>query len=111
MHGFLRDGIEAYLASCFQQRTPPRLKELTRALGLTRLALTRASWAAYGLPPAAYLKHRQVEHSEQLLAHTHLNLTRVAYEAGFGTRRAFYRVFRALLGMTPSEYRKARHTG
>ena len=92
-------------------RDPPRLKELTRALGLTRLTLTHASWATYGLPPAAYLKGRQVEHSKQLLADTHLNLTRVAYEAGFGTRRTFFRAFRAVTGMTPSEYRKAQHTG
>jgi len=111
VHTFLSEGVEAYLAFCFQHRTPPRLKEFTRAVGLTRLTLTRACWATHDLPPAAYLKRRQVEHSVQLLAQTDLSLTRVAYAAGFGTRRAFYRVFRAIVGMTPGEYRKGRHLG
>jgi transcriptional regulator GlxA family with amidase domain len=48
---------------------------------------------------------RLVEVAQQLLDSTTLSTTEIAYCAGFGTRRTFFRVFRRITGMTPAQFR------
>jgi AraC family transcriptional regulator of adaptative response / DNA-3-methyladenine glycosylase II len=52
------------------------------------------------------LRERQVKRAEELLAQTGKSIAEIAVASGFGTERTFYRVFRALRGMTPGTFRK-----
>jgi len=101
------DTIEEYLAECFRIESPPRVGELAERFHLSRVTLN--SWFREQLDStaAAYLKARQVDYAKWLLECTQLSATSIAYRAGFGTRRTFFRLFRQATECTPAEYRGA----
>lgn len=49
--------------------------------------------------------------SSQLLESSDYNISEVAYMTGFNDDKYFRRCFRALYGVTPSEYRKNKNGG
>jgi AraC family transcriptional regulator len=98
--------IERYLAECFAAEQAPRVSELAECCGMSAPQLTRRFVREHGTRPSDYLKRRQVELAQQLLDSTTLSTTRIAYCAGFGTRRTFFRVFRRITGMTPAQFRR-----
>lgn len=61
----------------------------------------------YGVTLTDFLSRSRLERAEQLLCNTDLPVERVAHLCGFGTLPAFYRLFRARCGVTPSQYRAA----
>jgi AraC-like DNA-binding protein len=97
--------IDEYLSECFQRESPPRVDELAQTLGLASAALSRRFRRQCGLGLAEHLKRRQVEFAEGLLRDSNLTTTQIAYRAGFGTRRTFFRSYRRLTGDTPDAYR------
>jgi transcriptional regulator GlxA family with amidase domain len=46
-----------------------------------------------------------VKNAKTLLANTNLSIEQVALQVGFSNRYGLIRAFRAIEGMTPSEYR------
>jgi len=86
----------------------PRVSELAALLGMTREKLSRDFTAEQRVALSAYLKQRQVVHAARLLERSPLSTTRIAYLAGFGTRRTFYRAFRRETGLSPDQYRRIR---
>jgi AraC family transcriptional regulator len=75
---------------------------------MPREKLSRTFVSTYGLSLSNYLKRRQLAHAERLLETSRLSTTRIAYLAGFGTRRTFYRAFRRDTGLSPDQYRRNR---
>lgn len=39
-----------------------------------------------------------------------LSIMQVAFDVGFNDRKTFYRVFKSMMGMSPSDYMKAKHS-
>lgn len=101
--------IERYLADCFAAEQAPRVSEFAQCCGISPAQLTRRFVREHGMRPGEYIKRRQVEVAQQLLDSTTLSTTEIAYCAGFGTRRTFFRVFRRITGMTPAQFRSPRH--
>lgn len=97
--------IEDYLRDCFERESPPRVDELAQDVGLAPAALSRRFRRRYGLGLAEHLKRLQVDFAESLLRESELTATQIAYRAGFGTRRTFFRAYRRLKGDTPDAYR------
>lgn len=97
--------LTAYLDSCYHIETPPRVSELADSLGISSAQLSKTFHRLFGLHLSDYLKARQVEYAEVLLRQTTLTVTKVAYMAGFGTRRTFFRTYRRIKGETPDQYR------
>ena len=62
--------------------------------------------AATGSTPGAAILHRQLETARSLLARSELSLTMIADHCGFGGSSDFSRRFRAVQGVTPTDYRK-----
>lgn len=91
----LRETVDQYLHRCFSAEEAPRVSELAGIVGTSRERLSREFAATYGIPLSAYLKQRQLENAQHLLASSALSATRIGYLSGFGTRRTFYRAFRA----------------
>ncbi len=97
--------IEEYLRDCFERESPPRVDELAQIAGLAPAALSRRFRRRYGVGLAEHLKRLQVDFAERLLRDSDLTATQIAYRAGFGTRRTFFRAYRRLKGDTPDAYR------
>ena len=97
--------LTAYLDACYLIETPPRVSELADSLGVSSAQLSKTFRRLFGTHLSDYLKMRQVEYADVLLRQTSLTVTKVAYMAGFGTRRTFFRTYRRVKGETPDQYR------
>jgi AraC-like DNA-binding protein len=62
--------------------------------------------ATFGEPPHRYLQRRRVERAMFLLRATDTSVTHVCLDVGFTSLGTFSRTFRAIVGLSPSEYRR-----
>jgi AraC-like DNA-binding protein len=60
---------------------------------------------ATGMTPGQAIQRRQIEEARRLLAGTRLSVTVIAEQCGFGGSSDFARRFRALVGVSPTEFR------
>ena len=54
-----------------------------------------------------YLNELRIEKAKKLLSRPEINIKDISAEAGFRDANYFTRVFKRMVGMTPSEYRNA----
>jgi len=59
----------------------------------------------FGETPHRYLQRRRVERSMFLLRETDRSVTDICFDVGFSSRGTFVRMFREIVGETPSGYR------
>lgn len=55
---------------------------------------------------AYFINRRRIEESVKLMENTHLSITSISEQIGFNDVNYFSKVFKKLLGVSPSEYRK-----
>ena len=48
----------------------------------------------------------RLDEAKTLLKNTKSSILEISMECGFGSERAFYRQFKAILGISPKDYRK-----
>ncbi|MFT6028611.1 MAG: AraC family transcriptional regulator of arabinose operon [Oleiphilaceae bacterium] len=60
-----------------------------------------------GSPPLKYFIELKMEHACFLLEQTSLSMAEIAYQVGYDDALYFSRVFRKVLGLAPSTYRKS----
>lgn len=99
--------VHEYVARCLAAESAPRATELASQLSVSRDTLNRWARTALGRSAGDYLRERQIVHARGLLEQTGLPLTKVAYQAGFATRRALFRAFVRHTGVTPGRYRSS----
>lgn len=63
--------------------------------------------ATFGEPPHRYLQRRRVERAMALLRDTTRSITDVCLEVGFASPGTFSRTFKAVVGESPSAYRRS----
>lgn len=102
----LLDDIDGYALTCLECEGAPRVSELARVLGIPLGRFVETFHRATGLIPSTYLKKRQIEAAKLLLLRTDMPVDKIAYAAGFGTRRTFFRQFRQRAGLSPAQYRE-----
>ena len=59
-----------------------------------------------GMTYQSYLNHLRIEKAQDLLITTDLSVTEIYERVGYHSRNAFIRTFKAICGITPTEYRK-----
>lgn len=59
-----------------------------------------------GMTYQSYLNHLRIEKAQELLIHTELSVSEIYEQVGYHGRNTFIRTFKAICGVTPSEYRK-----
>jgi transcriptional regulator GlxA family with amidase domain len=64
---------------------------------------------ATGMHFTEHLSRVRVERARNLLANPHLRVSEVAFEAGFQSLTHFNRVFKKILGQSPTKYRSRQH--
>ena len=102
----LRDALESYVRSCCDSRTAARVSEFAQRLGRSRPYVSRLYLRVFGKPVRELMRELQVRRAEQLLRSGRRSTSEIASMAGFGTQMTFFRVFFALRGMKPNEFRQ-----
>ncbi|MFC4778931.1 helix-turn-helix domain-containing protein [Paenibacillus sp. GCM10023252] len=93
------DYMEKHLAD------PLTAGQLAQVAGWTHEHFTRSFARQMGRGPRDMIIHRRIERACQLLLYEDWNVKRIASEVGFADENYFYRMFRTLKGMTPTQYR------
>ncbi|MDH6311427.1 AraC-like DNA-binding protein [Parabacteroides sp. PFB2-10] len=97
----------------FMQENQPYIDPLFNwktliALLETNERLLRATLKKYlGVTVSEYITRQRLNYAKRLLAESDSTIEAIAFDAGFGSRNTFYRLFREHYGLTPDEYRKA----
>jgi AraC family transcriptional regulator of adaptative response/methylated-DNA-[protein]-cysteine methyltransferase len=88
-----------------QAETPPSLDALAHEAGMSRFHFHRLFKSATGLTPKAYGHARRAERVRAELGRSESTVTAAIYNAGFNSSGRFYESSKAILGMTPKDYR------
>lgn len=86
------------------------LEDMSREIGISLPHLTRQFLKEQGMPPIQYLTQIRLEHALNLLLNTTLSVQEVATACGFTCGNYFAKVFKKVLQVSPSTYRKQRLT-
>ncbi len=86
---------------------PMELADVARAAGVTQNHLVRLFAKHIGHTPMRYLWRVRVQRGADLLRDTGLNVSQIAYRAGFSTPYHFSRLVKQQLGVSPSELRQS----
>ncbi|WP_046366983.1 GlxA family transcriptional regulator [Flavihumibacter petaseus] len=81
------------------------IEELIRDIPSSRRNIVRRFKQVTGVTPIEYLQNIRVEAAKRLLEQTSQQMSEVVFNAGYNDAKAFRKVFRKAVGMTPSEYR------
>jgi AraC family transcriptional regulator len=85
------------------------IADVARAAGVHPVHLARVFRHAWGCSPGELLRWRRAEKAADLLAGTATPAAEIAAMVGFVDQSHMNRAFRALYGLTPSAWRRARH--
>ena len=95
----------AYLHQNYVEASLSR-QELAAAIGTSKQHLDRIFGKEMQLSVIDYLNRLRIEHAKQRLIATADDITMIATEVGYNDSAYFSRVFRKLVGTSPSDYRK-----
>lgn len=95
-----RDAIDRDFAS------PLDIPALARIALLSEAHFIRSFRAVFGETPHRYLQRRRIERAMTLLRHTDRTVTDVSLAVGFQSLGTFSRTFQAIVGCSPSAYRR-----
>lgn len=87
---------------------PLETEELAKISNMSLRTFYRAFSEAFGEPPSNYINRVRVQKAVELLVDRRLNVTEIAFRVGYEDSNYFTRVFRRLMGETPSSYRRRR---
>jgi AraC family transcriptional regulator of arabinose operon len=90
------------------RQTPPailRIDDLAAKVHRSRSAISKGFHAKMGMPLKQYILKVQLQRAHELLQMTDRTVQSVARELGYEAPNYFYRFFKKMTGLTPSEYR------
>jgi AraC family transcriptional regulator len=100
--------VERWIDDSLQE--PPSAAALAARVGMGLGRFLREFKVTFAATPHQYVQQRRLLRARELLSGTDAPLSTVALETGFASHAHFSTVFRAALGATPSDYRRA-HVG
>ena len=81
------------------------IEDLIQDLPSSRRNVVRRFKQATGCTPIEYLQKTRIEAAKKLLEQTNQRMGEVMFNSGYNDPKAFRKVFRKTVGMTPSQYR------
>jgi AraC-like DNA-binding protein len=81
------------------------VSEIARSLCYSPRQLSRKMTEATGMNTEEVLLYKKYLHAVNLIHHTDLSLTKIAYQSHFSDQSHFIKSFKAYSGMTPGEYK------
>lgn len=85
---------------------PLSIDELARRARMSRRSFTRRFREETGQSPTQWLTRQRVEHARRLLESSELTVDQIARRTGLGTGVSLRQHLRAVLGVSPSAYRR-----
>ncbi|MET0635267.1 MAG: helix-turn-helix domain-containing protein [Chitinophagaceae bacterium] len=82
------------------------IEEMIRDIPSSRRNMVRRFKLVTGVTPIEYLQLTRIEAAKKLLEQTAQQMTEVILNTGYNDPKAFRKVFRKTVGMTPTEYRE-----
>jgi AraC family transcriptional regulator len=82
------------------------IADLAGLAGLSRFHFIRAFKKSNGIPPHQFIMRRRIERAKEMLANDRMSVTEVALGAGFNGLTQLTRVFRQIVGVTPTTFRR-----
>ncbi len=86
---------------------PVRIEQVAASVFLSPDRFTEVFAVVMGRTPRDYLRHLRIERARALLAGSDASISDIAGQSGFGEPAYFTRSFRAAVGLTPTEFRRA----
>lgn len=80
--------------------------ELIKELPVSKRNFIRRFKSATGNTPLEYLQHIRIEASKKILENTDASITEVMYDVGYSDSKAFRKLFKRIVGLTPRAYKK-----
>jgi AraC-like DNA-binding protein len=90
------------------EKETPSVTELSKIVCYSPRQLSRKLNELTGLNTEEVLLYKKYLHSLNLIQHTNLSLTEIAYSCRFSDQSHFIKTFKSLAAMTPGEYRKSK---
>jgi len=81
------------------------IEEMIKDIPSSRRNIARRFKQVIGITPIEYLQQTRIEAAKKLLEQTSQQMTEVIYNSGYNDPKAFRKIFRKTVGMTPSQYR------
>lgn len=82
------------------------IEDIIKDIPSSRRNMVRRFKQVTGITPIEYLQQTRIEAAKKLLEQTSQQMMEVIYNSGYNDAKAFRKVFRKSVGMTPSEYRE-----
>jgi AraC family transcriptional regulator len=86
------------------------VKALAASLDISVGHFCRAFKCTFGMPARRWILHRRIELAQGLMLTKDASLSEIALSCGMSDQSHFTRVFRRLVGETPSSWRHTRHS-
>jgi AraC family transcriptional regulator len=97
--------VMEHLRAHYRENVP--MKVLADLVRLSLRQFHRNFKKCYGMPPNQYLIRMRVLAARDMLVSDKRPVAKIAYDLGFADDTLFIRQFKARMGMTPLQYRKA----
>jgi AraC family transcriptional regulator len=85
---------------------PPTLRALAECARLSPAQFSAQFRASTGVTPTQYMLRLRIQHAKQLLRNSRLSILEIGLTVGFDNQQHFATVFRRLVGVPPSTYRR-----
>ena len=87
------------------------VSELASACGLSRSHFAKAFKASMGTPPHRWLLRHRVHRAAEMLERTDESISAIASSCGFADQSHLTRIFHAMVGFSPADWRRRRKAG
>lgn len=95
---------KAFVEANFSQSIT--LDDIAASVNLSPIYFHNLFTKTAGISPHEYLTRFRISESKKLLWDSHIPISRIAEDCGFGCQQYFSRVFKKQTGMTPGQYRR-----
>ncbi|MCK7554944.1 AraC family transcriptional regulator [Chitinophaga sedimenti] len=85
----------------------PVVQDISKQLAVSQRYLSDMLRSLTGHNTQAYIQHKIVERSKDLLSSTTLSVAEIAYELGFGHPQSFSKLFKAKTDLSPLQFRRS----
>jgi transcriptional regulator GlxA family with amidase domain len=82
------------------------IEELIKDIPSSRRNIVRRFKQITGITPIEYLQQTRIEAAKKLLEKTSQQMNEIIYSSGYNDPKAFRKVFKKSVGMTPTQYRE-----
>lgn len=104
--GQIRENIEAYIRENYSSELS--MQSVAGAMNYSEAYFCKLFKQCFKVNFSAYLNEYRVRRARELLQTTRLSVREVSRECGYSDSNYFTRVFKRIVGVTPSEYRVRR---